>query len=158
MEEERGRLTTFPAGSTILKEGESSNEMFKILKGHAEVYVGYGTGHEALIGIIGPQACFGEYGILLDRPAIYTVIAYSDVYALCVTEKGIGDFIRDNHSNVLDMMKNMAGMMATMRMQVDLLMSDIEAGRKPDVKTVRELRRSMRGYSIYNPHSGRIDM
>lgn len=44
----------------ILREGDLKLDMYKILDGHAEVYMGYGTENETFIGIIGPQSCFGE--------------------------------------------------------------------------------------------------
>ncbi len=146
------KIIRFPQDSVILQEGDNDTEMYKIIRGHAEVYVGYGTKQESIIGIIGPHACFGEYGLLLKKPAIYTVKAYSDVYALRITEGEIGDFVKENHKNIIDIMKNMAGMMMTMRTQMDMLLKDLEFGKKPDSATVKELRRSMRGYSVYNEH------
>ena len=114
----KGYLLTFPAECMILKEGEASSDMFKILKGNAELYTGYGTEKESLIGILGPGACFGEFGLLLQKPAIYTVIAFSEVYALRVTADRVEDFIRENHSSVLQIMKNMAQTMSIMQRQI----------------------------------------
>ena len=144
------RILKFPEDSIILREGDINHDMYKIIRGHAEVYAGYGTKQESLIGIIGPQACFGEFGLLLKKPAIYTVKAYSDVYALRITEGDMGDFVKENHRNIIDIMRNMAGMMQTMRAQMDLLLNDLDNGKKPDAVTVKQMRRSMRGYSVYD--------
>jgi CRP-like cAMP-binding protein len=145
----KSKIISFPEDSIVLKEGDVNPDMYKIIKGHAEVYVGYGTDNEALIGIIGPRACFGEYGLLLKKPAIYTVVAYSDLYLLRITEGEMADFIQENHNSIITIMRNMAGMMSTMRVQIDLLIKDLEKGKKPDTVTIQQLRRSMRGYSIY---------
>ena len=52
----------------ILKEGEINLDIYKILLGHAEMYTGYGTDNEILIGMIGLGTCFGEFGILTGKP------------------------------------------------------------------------------------------
>ncbi len=57
-------IVTFPEGSLILKEGDVNLDMYKIIQGKAEMYIGYGTEHEVLVGIIGAGACFGELGLL----------------------------------------------------------------------------------------------
>ena len=147
------KLVRFPADTVILKEGEPSEIMYKIIKGHAEIYVGYGTSTESIIGIIGEQSCFGEFGLLLKKPAIYTVVAYSDVLALKITENDLGDFVRENHKNIIDIMRNMAGSMMTMRLQIDLLLKEIENGSRPkddELKyKIRDAKRVMRQYAIY---------
>ncbi len=75
--------------------------MYKIQKGNVEIYSGYGTENEVLLGLLGEGACFGEFGLLLHKPAIYTVIAYSSLILERVTEGTIGDFIQENHESVL---------------------------------------------------------
>ncbi len=143
------KIKKYPAESVIIREGELNTDMYKIVKGHAEVYVGYGTKNETLIGIIGEKACFGEFGLLLQKPSIYTVIAYSDLYVMRITEENIGDFIVENHSSILGIMRNMANTMMTMRFQIDLLLKEIEAGNRPDENTVMNARKAMRGYGMY---------
>ena len=120
------KMIVFKPDTVILREGEVNEFMFKILKGHAEVYVGYGTKHESLLGILSEQACFGEFGLLLKKPAIYTVIAFDEIIAFRISEKDMDDFILENRKNVLDIMKNMANSMFTMRFQIEMLMKDIE--------------------------------
>ncbi len=146
------KMVKFPQDAVILKEGEESREMYKIIKGHAEIYTGYGTSLENLIGIIGEQSCFGEFGILLKKPSIYTVIAYSDILALRITESDLNDFISDNHKNIIDIMRNMAGSLLTMRMQVDLLLKELSSGKvmtDDEIKdAMRNARQAMRQYAI----------
>ncbi|MCR4754580.1 MAG: Crp/Fnr family transcriptional regulator [Lachnospiraceae bacterium] len=145
-------IITFPADSLILKEGEVNLDMYKILKGNVELYTGYGTDKESLIGIIGPGAVFGEFGLLLEKPAIYTVIAYSDVYALRVTEGRIGDFIKENHSSVIQIMKNMANTMSIMQRQIMDLSEEVAAlSKRADAKV--EAKDLIREYSVYNPRN-----
>ena len=152
------RIMTFPAESIILREGEVNLDMYKIIKGNAEVYVGYGTKHETLLGIIGPQSCFGEFGLLLHKPAIYTVVAYSDVYAMRITEGEMGDFVLENHKSIIDIMRNMANTMLTMSVQINLLIKEIEEGKKPDIETVKQLQKQLQRRSIYNPRNTMNDI
>lgn len=143
------KMVRFPENTIILKEGEINDSIYKIIKGHAEVYVGFGTDQEALLSIIGKQACFGEFGFLLNEPSIYTVRAYSEVYALRITEEEMGTFIMENHGNVIDIMRNMAKTMMVMRSQIGLLIKEIESGKKPDEKTLANARKAMRAYGMY---------
>ncbi len=122
----KAKMQQIPKDTIILREGEKSRVMYKILKGHAEVYFGYGTETESLLGIIGEGSCFGEFGLLLNKPAIYTVIAYSDMLVLTVTEADIGEFIIENNKNILDIMKNMAGSMMSMRLQIEQLAKELD--------------------------------
>ena len=143
------KLIKFSEETIIIREGELNDCLYKIIKGHAEVYVGYGGDQETLIGIIGEQACFGEFGLLLHEPSIYTVIAFSEIYALKITEKDMSSFIMENHSNVLSIMRNMAKTMMVMRTQIQLLIEEIESGKKPDEKRIENARRALRGYGMY---------
>ncbi len=140
-------IVTFPAESLILQEGEVNLDMYKILKGYVELYTGYGTDRESIIGIIGPGACFGEFGLLLEKPAIYTAIASTDVYSIRVTSGLIGDFIQENHSSVLQIMKNMANTMLIMQRQILDLSEEVST--LTNGKTQRVERKDLiRNYSM----------
>ena len=134
------KIYTIPAETVILQEGEINLDMYKIVKGNVELYVGYGTPNETLIGILGPQECFGEFGLLLQKPAIYTVVAYSEVLLVRITEGEIGDFVQQNHKNIIDIMRNMASVMLTMSTHIKMLLLEIEEGNKPDPEEIYELR------------------
>ncbi len=104
---------------TILSEGEVNLDIYKIISGNVEMYTGYGTKNEVLIGILDPGACFGEFGILLHKPAIYTIVTFSEVRLLRVTEGALGNFVQENQDSVIQIMRNMANMMITMMHNVD---------------------------------------
>ena len=146
-----GKIISFPQESVILKEGEVNLDMYKILQGNVELYTGYGTDQEVLLGIIGPQSCFGEFGLLLHQPAIYTAIAYTDVYAMRVSEGEMGDFVEQNHKNIIDIMRNMARMMMLMQRQIDLLSDDVKTSEKDIQDIVKRTQRNIRNYAVYNP-------
>ncbi len=146
--EQAGKIIELPEGTTILSEGETNLDMYKIVKGHAELYIGYGTDHETLIGILGPQACFGEYGLLLEKPAIYTVIAYSDILLLRITKGDMGNFVQQNHRSILEIMQNMAMTMLSMHKQIDLLINEINEGEQIKPKNAYEIQKAIGKYTV----------
>ena len=153
------RIFKVPKGTLILQESEVNLDMYKILAGHAEVYAGYQTPQETLIRILGPGECFGEYGLLLQKPAIYTVVAYSEVTLFRIVEGELGDFVQQNHKNIIDIMKNMAKTMMTMRCQMDLLINDLEHEKKPNKDLLKKAKKSL-DYSALpkNDISARLQM
>ena len=150
-------IVSFPAESLILQEGEVNLDMYKILQGKAEMYMGYGTDKEVLLGIIGPGACFGELGLLLQAPAIYTVIAYTDVYAIRVTEDRLGNFIQENHSSTLQIMKNMANTMAIMQHQILSLSDELNTYTQKEDDNLTAVKKEL-FEAFYNPNCAKGKM
>ncbi len=147
------KFVRYKENDIILQENEPHREMYKIIHGHVELYAGYGTPLETVIGILRRGSCFGEFGLLLQRPALYTAIAYDEVTLLKITEEDLGDFIRDNHKNIIDIMRNMAGSMVTMRLQIDLLLQELQQGKSTSDENalqerIREARQIMRAYAV----------
>ena len=122
----QSKIYEVPPETMILKEGEVNLDMYKIVSGHVEMYTGYGTPNEILIGILGPGTCFGEFGILTGQPAIYTIITFSKTRILRVTEGLMGDFIQENKDDILRIMKNMATNMTRMQHQINQLSQELE--------------------------------
>ena len=154
----RNQIYDVPQGMTILKEGEINLDMYKILKGHVEMYTGYGTDNEVLLGLLGPGTCFGEFGILTKKPAIYTIIAYSNLKILRVTEELMMDFMKANPENVLQIMKNMANNMMRMQHQIGQLTTEIaelsnDLNNSENYKTSDMIKNMLRSYAIYDNNS-----
>ena len=154
----RNQIYDVPQGMTILKEGEINLDMYKILKGHVEMYTGYGTENEVLLGLLGPGTCFGEFGILTKKPAIYTIIAYSDIKILRVTEELMMDFMKANPENVFQIMKNMANNMMRMQHQIGQLTTEIanlsnDLSNTESYKTSMMIKDMLRNYAIYDNNS-----
>ncbi len=145
----RNKIYEVPAGTVILNQGEINLDMYKILSGHVEMYTDYGTDNEVMIGVLGPGACFGEFGLLTGQPAIYTIIAYSTLKILRVTEELMSDFMLNNQDSVLQIMKNMANNMLKMQHQISQLnkeLADKEVEISVNVNVVKE---NMRNYAVY---------
>ena len=145
-----------PGDTVILREGEVNLDMYKIIEGNVELYSGYQTDQEVLLGILGKDACFGEFGLLLRKPAIYTAVTYSEVKLLRVTEGELGDFVSENQEDIIDIMRNMSRMMMAMQQQIDLLSEDIaELGGKVDENGARH---NLRAYTMNNDKPFKVGM
>ena len=119
-------ITKILEGTVIMREGEANMDMYKIISGNVELYRGYETKDEAIIGIKSKDDYFGEMGLLTGgKPSIYTVVAYSDVLLLRITEKDIDDFILNNHVDVLRIMQGMANSMYNIKFSMDMIMDDM---------------------------------
>ncbi len=148
------KIYEVPEGTLILKEGETNLDMYKILSGHVEMYTGYGTDKEVLIGVLGPGTCFGEFGILTGKPAIYTIIAYSKLRIYRITQELMQDFMRDNQDSILQIMKNMAGNMMRMQHQINQLCEELAEVSEPENVPQDLAKENMKEYVLKPVYSG----
>ncbi len=156
---EGGSILRFEPEAVIIREGEVNPDMYKIIKGKAVIYTDYGTDKESVIGIIGEQACFGEFGLLLHKPSIYTVVAYGELCVMRINEGRMGDFVQTNHKNIIEIMRNMAGTMMIMRKQIDMLADELAAASGNSGETVAT-KDIIRGYvrPAYSSIAGMLSM
>ena len=136
-------------GDMIVQEGEMSLDMYKLVSGKAEMYVGYGTERETFIGILSKGDYFGEMGLLARRPAIYTIVMYSDGLLLRITPQDIVDYIKNNERDILSIMVHMANSMYNLKTNIDLLTEDInemihEKKNEEEIKALQERIRASR--------------
>ena len=143
-------ITKVPEGTVIMREGEANMDMYKIISGNVELYRGYETQDEAIIGIKSKDDYFGEMGLLTGgKPSIYTVVAYSDVMLLRITEKDIDEFILKNHVDVLRIMKSMANSMYNIKFSMDMIMEDmVDKGNNAKLKEFKGF--YSRQFAMYN--------
>lgn len=119
-------LITIPEGTVVLKEGETNDSMYKILSGNAEVYAGYGTASETVLGILSAGSYFGELGLLTGKPSIYTIVAFSDLILNRITMNEIDDYMAKNHHDMLAILTNMANTMFNLKFNLDLQLKELE--------------------------------
>ncbi len=141
------RMQTFHAEEMILKEGEESDSMYKILSGSVAVFNRYGEKEEHLIGIYSKGRCFGELNVFSDLPCIYTVVAYNDVLVMRVTTDSLEEFIATNPRNVIDIMHNMAHTIRMMQMNIEFLIDDFSKKEDEDEKKREDVRKKIMQYT-----------
>lgn len=141
------RMQTFHADDMILKEGEVSDSMFKILSGSVAVFNRYGEKDEHLIGIYSKGRCFGELNVFSDLPCIYTAVAYNDVLVMRVTGDSLEEFIATNARNVIDIMQNMAHTVRMMQKNIEFLIDDFSQKEDEEQKKKDEVRSKIMQYT-----------
>src|ERR1700747_1977619 len=75
----------FPAGSVMIGEGETIQEMYILGDGLAEVVIADRNGMEHVLSRIGPGGTLGEMALFTGQPASATVRALSEVDVLVLT-------------------------------------------------------------------------
>ena len=135
-------LKRYEENDIILREGDTDTNLYKVLSGNIEVYSGFGTDRENILGILSEGDYFGEMGLLTGAPAIYTVIAYNNPLVLSVEKDDLLSYVKQNHSDLIAIMENMARSMLNMKKNIDLLTNDaafLLKDRK-DTKKAQELK------------------
>ena len=135
-------LKRYEENDIILREGDTDTNLYKVLSGNVEVYSGFGTDRENILGILSEGDYFGEMGLLTGAPAIYTVIAYNNPLVLSVEKDDLLSYVKQNYSDLIAIMENMARSMLNMKKNIDLLTNDAAFLLKDlkDTKKAQELK------------------
>jgi CRP/FNR family transcriptional regulator, cyclic AMP receptor protein len=72
-------VETFPAGATLLREGEPGDVMYVIRDGEVEVVL-----NGEVIETIGPDGILGEMALIDNAPRSATAVAKTEVHAVAV--------------------------------------------------------------------------
>src|SRR5579864_8152671 len=81
----------FPAGSTVIAEGDALHEIYIIQSGAVEVVIADQRGGEHLVNRLGPGATLGEMSLFTGQPTSATVRASVDLVVSVLREE---DFAR----------------------------------------------------------------
>lgn len=149
---ENARMQKFQAGDIIMREGETYDEMYKVVSGSVEVYIRYGERDEHLIGIYSKSKCFGEMSVLSDQAAIYTLVAFDEVLLMRITKDYLEEFIRNNPKNAIDIMKNMVHTTVVMQKNIGLLLDDLYDKDGANKRRTEEIRQKIMQYSVGGLH------
>ncbi len=143
-------LKRYNENDIILREGDMDTNLYKILSGNVEVYSGYGTDGESILGILSEGDYFGELGVLTGTPAIYTVIAYNAPLILSVGKNDLLSYVKQNHSDFVAIMQNMGRSMINMKRNLDLLANDaaILLKDREETKKTQELKQRIKESDI----------
>lgn len=118
-------MKKLPENAVIVWEGEECKNMYKLVSGKAAVYFHYGKENEFLVGILSEGKCFNEVGFLTGEKSPYTIVAFTEVLLLQITQENLQAFIKNNPRNVIDIMKSMSKSIIAMKKHVDLLNEEV---------------------------------
>jgi voltage-gated potassium channel len=98
---------TFPAGSTVVKEGDTHGMgFFVVAEGEGTVTVG---GKE--VAKVGPGSYFGEVALISDRTRTATVTATTDLKTLVMTYWDFRAFVRSDAEVAWRLLEHVGGLL-----------------------------------------------
>ncbi|OON87929.1 hypothetical protein BXO88_01760 [Oribacterium sp. C9] len=121
-----GVMRKYNDGDVIFHENEINPYMYKVLQGKVALYVGYKEPHENILGVLSEGKFFGEVSMLTGKPQVYTAVAIEDALLMKVGENQLEQFLVDNRSNMVGIMRSMAGVIVTQNRNISMLMNDIK--------------------------------
>ncbi len=142
----QSKLRIYEEDSVILKEKEPHPYMYKILSGTVALYLNHGEPEEYLIGVLTKGRCFGEIGLLCNSPNIYTAVASSRTTVMTIDDKNLDDFIAGNHVETMNIMRNMAGIIQTLKANVSMLSDELMASNLIKAEQKRAINDKMQRY------------
>lgn len=83
---------TFPAGTAIIKEGDTAHSAYVVDSGKVEIWVTKG-GSKRVLSEVSTGGIFGEMALIDDKPRSANVTAVSDTVCIVVPEKMFKDKI-----------------------------------------------------------------
>jgi len=98
---------TFPAGATVVQEGDDRGiGFFVVAEGRGVVSVG---GKQ--VGTVGPGSYFGEVALISDRVRTATVTATTDLRCLVMTMWDFRAFVRSDAEVAWKLLEHVGGML-----------------------------------------------
>jgi type IV pilus assembly protein PilB len=93
----RASLTTFTAGQTLIREGETGiGRLFALAEGHVGVYRAGRDGKENVLTYLSPPEVVGELSLFEEMPRSASVKALERTVALVLERGDLLEFLREN--------------------------------------------------------------
>ena len=90
-------LQEFPAGSSIVQEGDPGGSLYVVISGLADVYIKDSqTDHERHVASLRPGQVFGEMSLLTGAPRVATIKAVTQVHAAEVRKSDLEPALHSN--------------------------------------------------------------
>ena len=124
-------LATYPAGATIMREGDPGNFACVILDGEVDVFVDLPAGPIHL-ATIGRNRIIGELGVFTDLPRTATVITRSDLVVIRIEQDSLMRLSADYPSIGVAIIRELGGRLATMNRSLASLSYAAEALRRDE--------------------------
>lgn len=117
------RRVSLPAGGTVLRAGDASNELMLVLEGSASVVVNDARGTPLRLSTVLAGATLGEIGFLDHAPRSADVIAKSDVVLACLDREQFDHLGRTHPHIVQRLLGNIAVDIAARLRSVSAMLS-----------------------------------
>ena len=104
----RGRMRTYPAGTTIFSEGERGDSLHVVVEGRVRITVTSGSGDEATVAMVGPGDCFGELSLLDGRPRSASAVASTNTKTFVVTREAFTGWVNERPAAALAILETLS--------------------------------------------------
>jgi len=124
-------LASYPAGATIMREGDPGSFACVILEGEVDVFVDLPAG-PIHVATIGRNRIIGELGVFTDLPRTATVITRSDLVVIRIEQDSLMRLSADYPSIGVAIIRELGGRLATMNHSLAALTYAAEALRRDE--------------------------
>ncbi len=124
-QEQDHTMTKFDKGETIIKQGEKSDVLYKVMQGSVALYVDYGTENEYLLAVYATGKCFGLYNCYTDQPSPYAAVAEEDTVVMEIPEDELHTYLSLNPKNAEEMLNGMTKQISLMMKHVEMLKEEL---------------------------------
>ena len=106
----RFETAVFAPGATIIRQGDAPRSFYVVVRGVVEVVNHHPSGHDILIGTLGPGEYFGEVGLLQGRPRTATVrvAAEGEAEVMVLDEAAFRGLMTESEQTSQDVARSMA--------------------------------------------------
>lgn len=118
----------YPRNAVILTEGDECNNFYVIKRGKVKVYVDDEDdgGKHIVLNILEAGSYFGELGLIDGEPRSASVMTMEKTELLAISPHDFHQFLEENHSVALIMMKALVRRIRTLTLSVrDLALLDV---------------------------------
>lgn len=104
----RGRMRSYPTGTTIFGEGEKGDSLHVVVDGRVRICVTSGSGDEATVAMVGPGDCFGELSLLDGRPRSASAVTSSPTKTFVVTRDAFVAWVSERPAAALALLETLS--------------------------------------------------
>ena len=119
-------VATYPAGATIMREGDPGSFALVILEGEVEIFVALPTGPVPM-ATLGPSRIVGELGAFTDMPRTATVIARTDLAVARIEQDSLMRLSAEYPAIGMAIIRELGGRLAGMNRSLAYLTQAAEA-------------------------------
>jgi serine phosphatase RsbU (regulator of sigma subunit) len=119
-------FATYPAGTTIMREGAPGNFACVILEGEADIFVELPAG-QILMATVGRNRIIGELGVFTDMPRTATVVARTYLVVVRIEQDSLMRLSAEYPSIGVAIIRELGGRLASMNRSLASLTSAAEA-------------------------------
>lgn len=87
---------TYESNTIVLSEGDASNYVFFIVKGHLQVYLSSSSGKVIIIKDLKKGESFGELGVVCDTDRSANIITKSDTVLIAINSASYKNYYQNN--------------------------------------------------------------